>query len=925
MHTDPETKRRFRLLAFPLALFLGACLLWAKADDDFGLSDGGSAEPKSEEQAESPDDFSPDAAAVVDAQKSQDGDKDGDVPTQNVMDEQQVSFPKAGEAATYLEAFRIVAKESDRTIRFVAKDEDGIPRIVLTNVLAALEKPYQPSNEKDADKIGEVVRHLLPPEEDVDGWVDEGGPDSRHIYLGTLDAISDWKVQYAVDKLKRNHTRIDFNTGKDGMTIYDAVLLIAEKSGANISVNYMEANDQVSEDDDDAAEAPDAATVDMVAAKPAEDKAAAARRVRFYSTRGQKEEWRNVLRYVLRPAYAFDEKDGEVRVMLKGNLATAQAGERNAIPMELRYVRVYHANPHDIVAKIEALNKGEGESAKLTQNAAAKIMVAPYEEKTGATVHSYRHNLSSSSTSISTGNSQIGGSGTDSSSSWGNLLRPKNPPAILIYDNPGNLDKLEALVRKLDVREKQILIEAIILSLSDDGSRKFGMKLDEMGFGNIPLLNVNWQKTQTKDTGSFSERVAEGAVQGSSFATMVSGDGAFGTDYFVGRGGADVSRDRVWTLGSDEKSPKIGSSFTDLVPHEGKPSRDAGSGADAYTATLNSYMNGRVADRIKNFSAILGPLNFQFIFEMVQEDKYGKLLSSPVLTVGDHNEAVVHVGKVIPILKIETDVQAASVNSVVVEDIEWMELVTGIMMWVGPEVTESGNAVRLWVHPRISEVDADKWEYYKETRYPHLVSEELDTRVTVPSGSTLLLGGLTKTSESETIKRVPLLGDIPLLGRLFRWTSKSSVRENLVILIRPTVLDDEEPNTEFEAPAMKIVDPMLEGSGRTLVDVAFKDENDPMKRREKAILAAVGLAKKDDASASADAVSEEADDTGEATADADAEPVESAASDGTAEPTGGNSPDETEPEAPSVVIEMTEADVAAADSSAAASDDPTAK
>ena len=107
--------------------------------------------------------------------------------------------------------------------------------------------------------------------------------------------------------------------------------------------------------------------------------------------------------------------------------------------------------------------------------------------------------------------------------------------------------------------------------------------------------------------------------------------------------------------------------------------------------------------------------------------------------------------------------------------------------------------------------------------------------MTVLSGSTLLIGGLTENDESEILKKVPILGDIPLLGRLFRWNSRSSGRNNLVILIRPTVLDDDEPDTGFEAPANAIIDPMMSSSGRNLKDVAFTEDSDPMKRREKAI------------------------------------------------------------------------------------------
>ena len=830
MKHTADSEKRGSVFALLLAFVLfGACLSWAQGDnafagmggEDLPAEDVGKAASGDERRQDVDESGVPDAAAVVDNADGIGGNDPADAsPTDDILDNSLVSFPAAQQGRTILDALRIVAKEAGRTLR-----------ILSTNGLESLDAEYAPP-EEGADvprKFMSVMRDLLPDDEFIDVWSepDVSNRKGRCVFLGTSDAVSRWMTQYDVQRLDQNHARISFETSKGGMTIYDAVLRIAKDSGANILVNFMAPEDQVTEDEDDYGDAATApATVDMVAGAVPEDKVSKARRVPFYSTYGQEVEWRTVLGSVIEPDYAFDEKDGKVRVMLKEELRRRSEQERNAVSMEIRYVRVYHANPEDVVAKLKALG--------VTENGNAKIEVAPYVEKGGNSVPSYRHNLSSSSTSLSTGNSQIGDSGSSSSSSWGNLMRPKNPPAILLYDNPGNLDKLEALVRKLDVREKQILIEAMLLSLTDDGSRRLGMKLDEMGFGNLPIFGVNFQNSHDNNHSSSSRDTWTSTDDRHNDAsrTIVRNDGS---DFRMTPDPLNNGKANYWT---SEASVTLKNAFS------------------------GEYLRNNDSARNRTFSSVLGPLNFSFILEMVQEDKFGKLLSSPVITVGDHSEAMVHVGKVIPILKIETDVQAASVNSVVVEEVDWMELVTGIMMWVGPEVTEDGNSVRLWVHPRISEVDGDQWEHYKEMRYPHLVSEEIDTRVTVPSGDTLLLGGLTRTSESETIKRIPLLGDIPLLGRLFRWTSRSTSRENLVILIRPTVLDDEKPNTEFEAPAMKIVDPMMEGSGRTLVDVAFKDEDDPMKRREKAILTAVGLKTKDDVS-STDDVAEESDGTDE--------------------------------------------------------------
>lgn len=767
--------------------------------------------------------------------------------TGGVFDEKKVAVPEAAEGKTVLDAMNEIARSAGKTLSPLGTN--GLEKLDVEYV-----KPDKLERENYRDLIGELL-----PDDTIDIWDD---PDSRFIYLGLSDEVSVKHTQSDVQKLSRNHTRIQLAV-KD-KTLYDVVLMIADASKANILTAYMEKEDQVTDERDEAEETA-AVGVGELGANSAAAKTETVRRV-TYRTQGPAE-WRTVLRSVLEPDYAFDEKDGMVRVATKAKFEQMKKAEQDAIKMEYRYIRVYHANPEDIVARVTELG--------ITENAGAKIQVAPYQEKSKKdNVNGFRHNLSSSSTSLSTGNSSIGDTGSTSSGSWGNLLRPKNPPAVIVLDNPGNLDRIEGVIRSLDVREKQILIEAMILELTDSGSKQIGMDLEKMGFGSIPLFGVNYGRENYNNRGRVGSSFSESqAYNGYAYEKSRGTIGVSGKYGFVE--GGTTSQTRNWNIGTSDHPVGVGSSLEVGTATAGSAH---GSSIGSSIALANDAMTARVSERYKHFSSVLGPLNFNFIMSLVEEKGNGKVLSNPVITIGDHSEAVVHVGKVIPILNIEVNNAANTTGTVLVEDIEWQELVTGIMMWVGPEITDDGKSVRLWVHPKFSDVDGNQWETYGNTKYPHLVSQELDTRVTVPSGGTLLLGGLVSTSKSETHRKVPLLGDIPLLGRLFRWDSTESERNNLVILIRPTILDDETPDTGYEAPANKIIEPMLEGSGKTLADVEFKDEDDKMKRREKAIRRAIfgnrEAAKAEDAAVEAvkdDDAGVEAVDEGDPAADAVAE------------------------------------------------------
>ena len=714
-----------------------------------------------------------------------------------------IEVPAEADGKTVAAAVEEIAHAAGRRLEYLA-----------TNVVDALQDPYVAPVKTSTASYAELLRQILPA-----GYASWSHDDGVYLFVGAESDINRKRTEYDVERLSNNHTAIAF--AANDMTLYDAVLKIRSLSKANILTSFMDKEDQHSD-----ANTQEGGTINVSDIGGGTNAVSNCRRV-TYSTDGAEMEWRTVLSSVLEPDYTFDEVDGKVRVATRERFAAMHKRDQDAKPMELRYVRVYHANPEDIVARLADM--------KVTQNSRAIIQVAPYQEKAKKdNVNSFRHNLSSTSSRISVGATSHGDTSSGSSGSWGNLLRPKNPPAILVYDNTENLDHIEKIIRSMDVREKQILIEALILNLTDSGLRELGMNLDEMGFGNLPLFGVNYSRdhysTHTSDnSGTWS------------------GGTSRGDHNYVGRGrgtSPETTKETTTTKIINASGKELFSNDSTKnteTPTGIAPSWAYGNVSESFVSgdasTKTSYEKTSGSKRNHAWSTVFGPLDFKFILQLVEQNSYGKALSSPEITIGDHSEAMIHVGNVRPI--VQTKVSYSGDNATPIQSYEWEELLLGLHMWVGPEVTEDGNSVRLWVHPKITDDQGADVYAPDGSSYPRLVSEEIDTRVIVPSGATLLLGGLTRTSEGETKKKVPFLGDIPLLGRLFRWNSHQSKRENLVILIRPTILDDEKPDTGFEAPANAIIDPMMATSGRNLKDVVFSEDDDKMKQREKAILKAI--------------------------------------------------------------------------------------
>jgi general secretion pathway protein D len=162
-----------------------------------------------------------------------------------------------------------------------------------------------------------------------------------------------------------------------------------------------------------------------------------------------------------------------------------------------------------------------------------------------------------------------------------------------------------------------------------------------------------------------------------------------------------------------------------------------------------------------------------------------KVLSAPSVMVANKQAAHVQVGSRIPITQNTIDVNGganATIGNVQYED-------TGVILDVTPRVNP-GGLVYLAVEQQVSNVDITA--VADPAGNPTIQQRQISTQAIVQSGQTVLLGGLIQQDESQGEARVPLLGQIPLLGHLFGSTSRSHDRTELIVLITPTVVVNSE-------------------------------------------------------------------------------------------------------------------------------------
>jgi len=112
----------------------------------------------------------------------------------------------------------------------------------------------------------------------------------------------------------------------------------------------------------------------------------------------------------------------------------------------------------------------------------------------------------------------------------------------------------------------------------------------------------------------------------------------------------------------------------------------------------------------------------------------------------------------------------------------------GIVLQVTPNIGADKKTITLTLRPEISEATRNAFEYSGEVKLPKFTTRNLTTNIVVKNGETIMLGGLIKETRTNTRTKTPFLGDLPLLGALFRKDSDIVERKNLLIFVTATIL-----------------------------------------------------------------------------------------------------------------------------------------
>jgi type IV pilus assembly protein PilQ len=341
------------------------------------------------------------------------------------------------------------------------------------------------------------------------------------------------------------------------------------------------------------------------------------------------------------------------------------------------------------------------------------------------------------------GGATEGNATTSILSERGSAIVDQRTNTIILTDTEEKINEFKRLISEIDVPIKQVLIEARIVIANTDFKKELGVT---WGLAGLDKLSG----------GQFSS---------------ASGDRSLG---FSGRRsgltpGAGVVE--TFTYQADEVEVDDG---PDGLPFT----------ADDITTVTQNYDFGLgdslavdlgVSNPTGSFS--LGYLTDNFLIDLelsaLESDGYGEIVSQPKVLTGDKQQAVIKSG---------TEIAYQKATSSGATSIEFKEAV--LQLEVTPQITPDNRIIMDLL------VSQDSVGAFTPTCEPSIDITQIETQALVGDGQTLVLGGIFQTEEVKGTEKVPMLGDIPFLGKLFRNDLRNIEKREILIFITPKIIDD---------------------------------------------------------------------------------------------------------------------------------------
>lgn len=344
-------------------------------------------------------------------------------------------------------------------------------------------------------------------------------------------------------------------------------------------------------------------------------------------------------------------------------------------------------------------------------------------------------------------------------SSGGTISYEKRTNTVIVQDTATTLDKIQTIIDKLDLPPKQVHVSVKLVELTDNDAERLGVDwTNGLRFNVSPPSN--WVSSFPFDISNGLSRSLLGDLAVSNGIRRV---------FDPSNPGSPIGVGDLFTLrrGVMQQGGGVNLSTGGIV----QSAQAGGTSTQADLITLGS----------------MGFNSTTALLEMIKTRTRGRVIQSPQLIALDNEEATIQVGSLLRYAETIVANTEGGGNVGGFREAAGSPLKLGFQLLVIPHVTGPENNVLMTIIPKTENLV--NFETFGDLRLPQTTQSIVVTKMMLRNGETGVIGGLKEEFEDLQERKVPVFGDIPFIGRLFRHRSKSNRGRNLMVFVTPTIID----------------------------------------------------------------------------------------------------------------------------------------
>ncbi|MGB0408458.1 MAG: type II secretion system protein GspD [Opitutales bacterium] len=355
--------------------------------------------------------------------------------------------------------------------------------------------------------------------------------------------------------------------------------------------------------------------------------------------------------------------------------------------------------------------------------------------------------------------------------------------ALVITERPSRMNKIQEIIERLDKPTAQVMIESKFIEVTNTDARNIGINWSSLSGYSLSAgpFQRRYDRTETDD---------------------LSRSNSFGNSSSVGSNTSEENTNVAFLQQQQILAGQVVGAGGPLLPvpsnqderdeafREGQPVPPAqyeGFGGTSLVTNDSSVTNASsITDAFSEVTSIIDTAvfsadQFEVILSALKSNDDIKLVSNPTVVTMDNKQAKIAIGDRFPLPSYSFNAETGQRQ---LDEIEYIDI--GINLDVTPQVNSAGF-INLQITPEVSSLNGTA--IVESTQIPIIASRRAETNIMIKDGFTLAIGGLVQQDVSNSASRVPLLGDLPGVGRLFRSNTDSEQKRNLIIFITAQTLN----------------------------------------------------------------------------------------------------------------------------------------